>query len=170
MATYVLKQKLVSIGGDAWIEDEHGQHAFEVDGKALRLRRTLELRDPSGSQLYHIAKSLVHIHNTFELKQGGKVVATIQEGLIGILGDKFTVKFKNGDPELKVTGDIIDHDFVIKRGDKIVVEASRKLISLHDAYGVKVADGFDPALALAIVITVEQMELDEAKKAASGSA
>jgi len=28
-----------------WITDEHGGHAFLVDGKVLRLRQTLELKD-----------------------------------------------------------------------------------------------------------------------------
>jgi uncharacterized protein YxjI len=52
--TYVLNQKLFSLGGDAWIEDEAGNHAFEVDGKAFSLRRTLEIRDPAGASLYTI--------------------------------------------------------------------------------------------------------------------
>lgn len=169
MSTFVLKQKMMSMSGDAWIENDRGEHVYEVDGKAFRLRRTVLLKDRAGTELYQVSKSLAHIHNTFELKQQGEVVATIQEGLIGILGDKFTVKFKNGDPELTIKGDIIDHDFSVKRGGDTVVQASAKFISIREAYGVKVADGFDQALAMAIVIAVEQMEQAEHNEAAERS-
>ena len=68
--TYVLNQKLMSLSGDLWIEDEQGNNAFQVDGKAFSLRRTLILEDASGNPLYAINKSLAHLHRTFEIKQG----------------------------------------------------------------------------------------------------
>ncbi len=93
-ATFVLKQKLVSMGGDAWIEDVQGNRVFEVDGKALALRRTLKLNDTAGNEIYHIGKSLMHLRKTFEIKKGEQIVATIQQGLVSFLGDKFKI---NGD-------------------------------------------------------------------------
>ena len=163
-ATFALKQNLVSIGGDAWIEDAQGNRVFEVDGKAIALRRTVELKDPAGNQLYHIAKSLMHLRRTFDIKKGDALVATIQQGLIGFLGDKFKVVFENGD-ELQVKGDIIDHDFVIRRGDVVVIEASQKFFSLHNVFGVQVAAGFENELAMAIVIALQQMESEERQTA-----
>jgi uncharacterized protein YxjI len=158
--TYVLKQKLASLSGDAWIEDDQGRRLFEVDGKAFRLRRTVLLKDPSGVELYQISKSLMHVHRTFEIKRGDTLVATLQQGLVSFLGDKITVKFETGD-ELKVKGDILDHDFTIKRGGDVVVSASRKFFSLHNSYGVRVADGMDADIALAMVIALEQMEEED---------
>ncbi len=67
--TYVLNQKLLSLSGDLWIEDEQGNNAFQVDGKAFSLRRTLVLEDLSGAPLYAIGKSLAHLHRTFEIKR-----------------------------------------------------------------------------------------------------
>lgn len=80
--TYVLNQKLLSLSGDLWIDDEQGNNAFQVDGKAFSLRRTLILLDPSGNPLYAIGKSLAHLHRTFEIKRSDAVVATIQEALV----------------------------------------------------------------------------------------
>jgi len=40
---------------------------------------SLLLKDTSGQELYEINKSLAHVHTTFEVKQGDKVVATIQK-------------------------------------------------------------------------------------------
>ena len=159
-ATFVLKQKLVSMGGDAWIEDVQGNRVFEVDGKALALRRTLKLNDTAGNEIYHIGKSLMHLRKTFEIKKGEQIVATIQQGLVSFLGDKFKIEFEGGD-ELTVKGDIIDHNFMVKRGEVVVVEASQKFFSLHNVFAVQVATGFEVAMAAAIVITLQQMEAEE---------
>jgi len=162
--TFVLNQKLVSMSGDAWVSDESGRHVYEVDGKAFRVRRTVELKDLAGNVIYQINKSLMHVHRTYEIKRDDAVVATIQQGLISI-GDRFTIKLASGG-ELKAKGDIIDHDFTIKQGGDVVVKASRKLISLHDSYGVQIMPGFDPDLGVALVIALEQMELEDAKEQA----
>ena len=161
--TYVLSQALVSLGGDLWIEDEGGNRVFEVDGKALAIRRTLELRDPAGTVLYTINQSLAHLRRTFEVKQDGAVVVTIEQALLALLGDRFTIRLATGE-ELTVQGDWIDREFRVSRGDADVVVASRSLLSLHGSYGIRVADGFDVPLALAIVVALEQMELEERRR------
>lgn len=43
--TYKMREELISIGDDYWIENEEGQKAFLVDGKALHLRETLLFKD-----------------------------------------------------------------------------------------------------------------------------
>ena len=48
---YKMREKLVSIGDDFWIENEQGQKTFKVDGKALRIRDTLVFRDRQGNEL-----------------------------------------------------------------------------------------------------------------------
>ncbi len=42
---YRMRQKLVSIGDDYWIENALGQRVFFVDGKAFRLREHLGFKD-----------------------------------------------------------------------------------------------------------------------------
>jgi LURP-one-related len=51
---YQMLQRLVSIGDDYWIETDTGQRAYKVDGKALRLRKTLIFEDPDGHKLAKI--------------------------------------------------------------------------------------------------------------------
>ena len=158
--TYVLNQKLMSIGGDLWIDDSAGNHAFLVDGKALALRRTLVLQDSAGSPLYEINQSLAHLHHTFEIKRGEEVVATIQKALLNILGDHFTIDLAGGD-KLAVTGDWISREFHVTRAGSDVIFASRRLLAIRDCYGVQIAPGFEVPLALAIVVALEQMELQD---------
>jgi uncharacterized protein YxjI len=165
--TYVLNEKLMSLSGDLWIADGQGNNAFEVDGKAFTLRRTLLLLDLSGNQLYAIGQSLAHLHRTFEIKHGDGVVATIQEALVNFLGDHFTITLAAGD-ELNVRGDFIDREFRISRAGTDVIVASRKLLAIRDSYGIQIAPDFETALALAIVVALEQMELEERQQHNSG--
>ena len=44
---YRMRQELVSIGDDYWIENDRGERVYKVDGKALRLRKTLIFQDPA---------------------------------------------------------------------------------------------------------------------------
>ena len=43
-----MQEKLLSIGDDYWIDDEDENHAFRVNGKAMRVRQTFILEDPGG--------------------------------------------------------------------------------------------------------------------------
>jgi len=51
---YQMREKLVSIGDDFWIENDRGEKVFKVDGKALRVRQTLIFEDRSGKELAKI--------------------------------------------------------------------------------------------------------------------
>ena len=51
---YQMREQLLSIGDDYWIEDESGRRAFKVDGKAVRVRDTFVLRDASGQEAAEI--------------------------------------------------------------------------------------------------------------------
>ena len=158
--TFVLNQKLISMTGDLWIDDSNGNHAFEVDGKFLALRRSLLLKDSSGQELYEINKSLAHVHTTFEVKQGDKVVATVQKALMSFIGERFTITAADGG-QMKVTGNWMGREFHIQKDGTDVIVASRQFFSIHDAYGIQVAPGFEAALALAIVVALEQIEKEE---------
>jgi uncharacterized protein YxjI len=159
-STFVLNQTLTSITGDLTIDDERGNRVFEVDGKAFSLRRRHQLLDASGDEVYEIAQALANINRTFEISHDGRVVATVQQALLTILGDQFTVTLADGS-ELEVQGDLISREFRVTLGGNEVIFASRHLVSIRDSYGVRVAPGFDVPLALAIVVALEQMELEK---------
>ena len=56
---YKIRQKMLSIGDDFWIENQEGERAFKVDGKALRLRKTLFFEDLNGNKLAKIQERLL---------------------------------------------------------------------------------------------------------------
>ncbi len=153
---YALNQALFSFGGDAWIEDEAGARAFEVDGKAFALGRTLDLLDPSGTLLLTLHAPVFSLRPVFEIRRGEEVVARIEKALLTLLSSRFSIELTAGGP-LEAAGDFLEHEFRITDGGAEVVGASRAWFSLHDTFGVRIADGFDDALGLALVIAIEEM-------------
>lgn len=65
-----MRDKLVSIGDDVWIENDRGKRAFKVDGKALRLRRTLVFETPDGREVARIQQRVAPVRDTI---RGGRV-------------------------------------------------------------------------------------------------
>ena len=159
---YVLNQKLVSLTGDLWIEDGQGNHAFEVDGQLLSLRGTHVLKDVNGQALYEISKPLApHIHRTINITKDGQPAATVQEAVFHLGGDKFKITLAGGQ-ELAVRGDWLNREFqVTDQAGRVAMTASRAWFSIHDAYGIQIAPGFDVPFGLAIAIALERVEVQE---------
>ncbi len=155
---YRMHEKLISIGDDYWIEDEKGERAFYVDGKALRLRNTLIFKDAQGNDLYKIQERLLKIRDTMDIKRaGGGVAATVKKALITILRDKWKVEVPDG-PDMEIQGNILDHEYRIDSRGQLIAEVSKKWFSIRDTYGVEIAPGQDDALILAITAAIDQME------------
>ena len=152
-----MRQKLVSIGDDFWIEDDQGERVYKVNGKALRVRDTMIFEDASGRELYKIQSKLVHIRDTMKIEDGdGHDVATVKKALITPLRERFEVKVEHGE-DLEVKGNIVDHEYKIERDGDKVAEVSKKWFRVADTYGVEVAAGEDVPLVLAITVAIDSL-------------
>ena len=154
---YQMREKLVSIGDDFWIENAHGQRAFKVDGKALRVRDTLNFEDARGNVLCKIQERKLRVKDSMEVEgPGGEQVAMVKKALISPVRDRFTVKIKNG-PDLEVQGNILDHEYKIGEGRDKVAEVSKKWFRIRDSYGVEIEPGQDDIVILAVTVCIDQM-------------
>jgi uncharacterized protein YxjI len=154
---YRMRQKLVSIGDDYWIENDRGERVYKVDGKALRLRKTLIFEDVGGAELVKIQERMLHVRDTMEIEdRDGNPVAMVKKALITPLRDRWTVKLADG-PELKVKGNILEHEYSIEDGRSKVAEVSKKWFRVADTYGVEVAPGQDPVVILAVTVALDTM-------------
>ncbi len=159
---YKIRQKLISIGDDFWIENAKGQRVYKVDGKVLRIRKTLVFEDANGRKLAQIKERLLTIKDTMVIEDaGGKDLAVIRKALIGPLRDRWTVSVKNG-PDLTVQGNILDLEYSIKQGRRKIAEVSKKWFTITDTYGVDIAEGQNDILILAVAIAIDMMAHDEA--------
>ena len=161
---YKIRQKMFSIGDDFWIENQEGRRVFKVDGKALRLRKTLIFEDMNGNKLCQIQERWLPIRETMAIDgPDGEQIAVVKKALIAPLRDRWSINVKNG-PDLTVQGNILDHEYTIKEGRNKIAEVSKKWLSLTDTYGVEIDPGQNDILILAVAIAIDMMAHDDDDK------
>ncbi len=154
--TYQMRQQMFAIGDDFWVENASGQRVFKVDGKVLRVRKTLVLESASGQELYRIQEKMLHIRDTMEIEGPQGRVATVKKHLITPLRERYDVSF-DGRGDWKVIGNIVDHQYRIESDAGDVAEVGKKWFRVRDTYGIKVVPGHDDALVIAVAIIVDSM-------------
>jgi len=154
---YQMREKLASIGDDFWIENNRGEKVYKVDGKALRIRKTMIFEDRGGRELAKIQDRMLHVKDSMEVEDpAGHQIAMVKKALITPLRDRWTVKIKGG-PDLEVKGNILDHEYTIGEGREKVAEVSKKWFRVRDTYGVEIEPGQDDVLVLAVTACIDQM-------------
>jgi uncharacterized protein YxjI len=153
---FQMREKLLAIGDDYWIETGDGERAFKVNGKALRVRSTFILETPSGDELYKIQKKALHIRDTMKVERDGDTVATIKKALITPFRDRFEIELADG-AELSAKGNVVDHEFKIERDGDKVAEISKRWFRIRETYGIEIAAGEDAPLILAATVCIDEM-------------
>ena len=156
---YQLREKLFSIGDDFWIETDEGRRAYKVNGKALRIRSTFVIENQSGDELLKIQEKKLSIRDAMRIERGDTTVATVKKALVSPLRQRFTVELDNGS-ELKVKGNIIDHEYEIERDGTKIAEVSKRWFRVRDTYGIEIAEGENDALILATTVCLDEMAHD----------
>ena len=154
-----MREKLLAIGDDFWIENGAGERTFKVDGKALRIRDTLKFEDPAGHELLCIKERKLRVRDTMVIERDGDTVATVRKALITPLRERFKVELARGG-EYDVKGNIVDHEYTFERDGHDVAHVSKRWFRIRDTYGVEVEPGEDDVLILAATVAIDQMTHD----------
>ena len=154
---YQMRQKMVAIGDDFWIENEQGQKVFKVNGKALRVRQTLVFEDAHGNELCKIQERMMRVKDSMEIEDAqGRQVGMVKKALITPIRERWVVKIKGG-PDLEVHGNVLDHEYTIGEGRDKVAEVSKKWFRLRDSYGIEIDPGQDDVIILAVAVCIDEM-------------
>jgi uncharacterized protein YxjI len=152
---YQMREKLAAIGDDSWVEDEHGNKVYKVDGKAFRMRDTFILEDATGTEVAKIQERKLHVRDTMAIERDGKKIAEVHKRLIGIR-DRLKVELDGGG-EWTIKGNFTDHEYEVKGNHGTIAHISKKWFRVRDTYGVDVAPDQDDALVLAVTVAVESL-------------
>jgi uncharacterized protein YxjI len=154
---YQMHQRMLSIGDDYVIENDRGERVFRLDGKALRIRKTILFEDMDGRELCRIQERMLRVKDSMEIEgPEGNRIAIVKKALITPLRDRWIVKVEDG-PDLSVQGNIVDHEYRIERDDAKVAEVSKRWFRVRDTYGVEVAPGENDVLILAATAVLDTM-------------
>jgi uncharacterized protein YxjI len=149
-----MRQELLSIGDDYWIEDESGERIFRVNGKEIRFRDTWLLEDRKGHEVARIREKKLSIRDTITI-QAGDLEAKVKKALVGIR-DRFHVEVDGG-KDLKVHGNIVEHEYEVERDGHHIAEVSKRWFRVRETYGVEVDDVADAPLVLAVTVAVDAL-------------
>jgi uncharacterized protein YxjI len=152
---FLMREKLLAIGDDFWIENDQGERVYKVNGKALRIRQTFVLEDASGGEVARIQERKLSIRDKVAIERHGDTAATVRKALVGFR-DRFAIEVERGD-DMKAHGNIVDHEYEIERDGEKVAEISKKWFRVRDAYAVDIARGEDTPLILAITVAIDSL-------------
>ena len=152
--TFQMREKVFAIGDDFWIEDGDGNKVYKVNGKAVRLRDTFILEDADGNEVSKIQEKKLSIRDKMTIERGARK-ATVHKRLVGIR-DHYIIEVDGGE-DLKAHGNIVDHEYEIERDGEKIAEVSKKWFRVRDTYGIRLAQGQDVPLILAISVCVDEM-------------
>jgi uncharacterized protein YxjI len=104
-----MRERMVSIGDDFWIEDAQGNRAYKVDGKALRVRNTPHFEDRQGNRLASIQERKARVRDAMKIEaRDGSTIATVKKAMVTPIRERYRVSVPGGD-DLDVRGNIVDH-------------------------------------------------------------
>lgn len=151
-----MTQKLLAIGDDYYVENEAGQRVFVIDGKALRVRNTLQMRDLATGDEYKIQEKVARVRDTMTIQKNGERAAAVKKALVTPVRERFVV-LTPGLPQTKVVGNILNHEYRMARDGARVAEVSKKWFRVRDTYGVEVAPEMDAGLVIACTVALDMM-------------
>ncbi|MXM64984.1 hypothetical protein GR925_16435 [Streptomyces sp. HUCO-GS316] len=152
---FLVRDRLLGIGEDYWIEDDRGAKVFLVDGKAMRLRDTFELKDTQGRVLIDIRQKMFALRDTMVIERGGEPLATIRRKRLSLLRNHYRVSLADGRTELDVSGKILDREFAVEYDGELLAVVSRRWLHVRETYGIDVVrEDADPALLIAVAVCV----------------
>ncbi|MFF0789987.1 LURP-one-related/scramblase family protein [Streptomyces spiralis] len=167
---FLVRDRILGIGDDYWIEDDHGTKVFLVDGKAMRLRDTFELKDTRGRVLIDIHQKMFSLRDTMVIERGGEALAKIRRKRLSLLRNHYRVSLVDG-TELDVSGKILDREFAVEYDGELLAVISRRWLSVVDTYGIDVVrEDADPALLIAVAVCVIHLAEKEREERHAGGA
>ena len=154
---YQMRQRMLSIGDDYIIENDRGEHVFKLDGKALRVRKTILFEDMDGRELCKIQERMMRLRDSMEIEgPDGRRLAMVHKAMITPLRERWVVDVEDG-PDLRAQGNFVDHEYTIERDGDKVAEVSKRWFRVRDTYGVEVAPGENDVLILATTAVIDAM-------------
>ena len=167
---YQMKQKLLSLGQDFTIEDEEGNAAYKVDGRAISFGAKYSFQDAAGEELAFISQKVLSLKKRYQIFREEEMVAEVIRDFSwrALLGsgqhsDRLTIDVPGPD-DYSVQGSFFRCEYRFTRGGQQVAQVSRNFFSFSDSYGIDISEGEDEVLILASAVVIDHIcDSDESR-------
>jgi uncharacterized protein YxjI len=155
---YIMRQRIVALGQDFYINNAAGQPMFKIDGKVRLVKESLKFRDMRGNLLYQLDERVLRIRESFDiLKPDGSLAAKVHNAIIDPLRERFTIEIP-GQTNMTTMGKVIWAQYDILRDGRQIAKISKQFSWIgRDQYVVDVLPGQDDCLILAVTVVIDMM-------------
>jgi uncharacterized protein YxjI len=155
---YIMRQRIMAIGQDFYINNAAGQPCFKIDGKVRLVKESLKFRDMQGNLLYQLSEKVLRIRESFDiLKPDGRLAAKVHNAVFDPLRERFTIEIPGGE-EMTTMGKVMWAQYDITRAGRQVAKISKQFSWIgRDQYVVDVLQGQDDCLILAVTVVIDMM-------------
>jgi uncharacterized protein YxjI len=131
------------------------QPLYAIDGK-LGPRPKADVLDAEGGTLFHVSGKLLGIpkHMTITDAEGNEV-ASLKAKAFSPIKARMTLERADGTSWV-IEGSFIEKNYSVTADGEPVVAITQKWVTIRDAYTVDVAQGTEPAFALAVVWAIDR--------------
>ncbi len=151
---FILKSKF-GAGRDFRVLDLDDNQQYLVDGK-MGVRPRADVQDSTGAVRYTVKGQMLAIPKKMSISDAnGSEVASIKAKAFSFVKDKMVLTMATG-PDWHVAGSLVEKDYSIDSDGRPIAAISQKWLTVRDSYTLDVADGTDPALALAVVWVIDR--------------
>lgn len=155
----LMKAKIASIHHKIEVTDEQKKPVYHIQGKVLSVHDVTYLRRADGEEVATISRKVVSLHDThfIEMKDGRTI--ELQSELFHLTKDVLNIEALGWQFE----GDIVQHNYRLVDVDdegRLLAEAHRKWMSLHNTYELEILDEENMDLIVAVLVALDKIVED----------
>jgi len=155
LKTYVMKQKMWTLGEQFVIKDETKTPVFYVKGKVFSVGDKLSFRDMDGNELAYISQKVFSFRPEYKIYRDQNLIAKVVKRLV-LLKDKYIVDIPGPD-DYQVSGNFWNYEYTFTHSGRKVAVVSKKFFSWGDTYGIAIVPGEDDILILATAVVIDMV-------------
>lgn len=155
---YILKNKIMSLGGASTVRDESGNDLFFVKGRVFTFTKKKFIRDLNKNVLYSVRNKFFHLllPKVFLCDASGQKILMIKKEKLFSLRQNFeVVQLKEGQPKMSVSGDIIGRHFDIFADGVPVAHVRKNFNLVKDSFWIDTDKTEMAPLIIAFVIAID---------------
>ena len=104
-------------------------------------RETLLFKQLDGREIYKIQERKARLRDTMRIDNAdGSHAATVKKALVSPIRSRFSISLE-GQEDWHAHGNVLAHEYKIKRDGDVIAEISKKWVRVRDTYAVDVTPG-----------------------------
>jgi uncharacterized protein YxjI len=156
LPNYLVRESHLPIGDDYVIELEPRGSLFVVDGRLLRIRESLTIKDTKGAAVYHLQGTLLGVKNVLTVSCDGVTIATVRKQSPPSGHERYVVELP-GAEYAEVIGSPADRAYSLSYRGYVVATITHTRMPLGSGYRVQIAPEQDDSAVLAVTICLDVM-------------